>query len=121
MLKINLDNLNTTNSQISTPEYLVLLSGGHVASKTFYDSIRDLILEQIAAIRSDYVVKLEDFYDPEDWQQITIEDRKLAGRCMARLVIQHEIPLDFVGCKHSIPKEYRLKQSTEFKNECVMH
>jgi len=118
---LKLDNLNMTNSQISSPEYLVLLGGGHIASKTFYDNIRNLILEQISAIRSDYVVKLEDFYDPEDWQQITIEDRKLAGRCMARLVIQYEIPLEFVGCKHSAPKKYRLKQSTGFKNKCVMH
>ena len=123
MININSTVFNNamTNPQPSAPEIMVILQGGHVAPHPFYDTIRDLILEQIPAIKPNQVVKLEDFYDPEAWHQMDIEERKLAGRCMAQMVLYGILPLEFVGCKHSSPNEYRLKQSTRVDNNCILH
>lgn len=108
-------------TQPSDSQMMVLLQHGHVAPQSFYNGIRDLILDQIPALNPNHVVTLENFYDPESWHQMDIEERKLAGRCMAHMVIHGILPLDFVGCKHSIPNEYRLKQSTKVDNNCIPH
>ena len=123
MIKIDKTNLNDEMiiTQPSDTQMMVLLQHGHIAPQSFYNDIRDLILDQIPAIKPNQVVKLEDFYDPEVWHRMDVEERKLAGRCMSQMVIYGILPLEFVGCKHSFPNEYRLKQSTKIDNNCVQH
>ena len=122
---ITIDQINLKDeiiiTQPSESQMMVLLQAGHVAPKPFYDSMRYLILDQTPAIKPTHVVTLEDCYDPEVWHQMDIEERKLAGRCMAHMVIYGILPLEFVGCKHGIPNEYRLKQSTRVDNNCILH
>ena len=122
---ITIDQINLKDEMIITQpsesQMMVLLQGGHVAPQPFYNGIRDLILEQTPAIKPNQVVKLADFYDPEIWHQMDREERKLAGRCMAHMVIHGILPLAFIGCKHNSPNEYQLKQSTKVDNDCIPH
>ena len=123
MIKIDQISLKDkiTITQLSDSQMMVLLQHGHVAPQSFYNGIRDLILDQIPAIKPNHVFKMEVFYDQEDWLQWDPEKRKLAGRCMAQMVLYGILPLEFVGCKHNSPNEYQLKQSTKVDNNCVPH
>lgn len=89
-------------------QHCVLLKQGHVATKDFYDCIKIQALDAVNWLPMNITVTLERLCGDTFWSELTTEERKLAGRCMAHLVEHRLVPFEYVGCKHAYPKRYCL-------------
>ena len=112
---------NMINLQLSAPEMMVVLKGGHVATKTLYDSIRGQVEEILPAITADFVLELKQMCDANFWERLSETEQQTAGRCMVNMVTNGILPLDFVGCKHKTPKTYCRKQDSKKAENCTQH
>ena len=89
-------------------QHYVLLKNGHVAPVEFYDSIKYQVQEAADYLPRYITAILEHLCGDIFWSELTTEERKLAGRCMAHLVEHRLVPFEYVGCRHAYPKRYRL-------------
>lgn len=88
---------------------MIVLDGGYVASKSFYDHIASLIKEVIHLLKPEPSYTAEMLCGPEFWHQLEKGEPSLAGRCVADMVSKGTLPLQIDGCKHKYPKRYTLK------------
>ena len=88
---------------------MMMLPSGHAPSAEFFESVRRQVEEVIPAMQRGVSYTLEVLCGPEFWGPLTAAQRQLAGKCVAFMVTAGLLPLEFVGCKHANPKEYRLK------------
>ena len=96
----------TTNAQVI--EILVLYDGirGYSAHRAFYDSIRREVLEVTPALIPGEGYTAEMLCGPEFWGQLSDNEQRLAGRCVAYMVRNGLLPLRRLGCQHKSPARY---------------
>jgi hypothetical protein len=96
----------TTNAQAI--EILVLYDGmrGHSAHRAFYDSIRREILDIAPALIPGEGYTAEMLCGPEFWCQLSDNEQRLAGRCVAHMVRNGLLPLIRLDCRHKSPARY---------------
>jgi hypothetical protein len=75
----------------------------------FFKTILRIIREILPALWRDQPYTLELLCGPESWGLWTDGERRMAGRCMAHLVVSGQLPLRFAESRHEYPKKYRLK------------
>lgn len=85
------------------------LAGSYPVSAAFLESIRRQVEAAIPTLNPHLAYTLEKICGKAFWARLDNGERKLAGRCMAHLVIKNEFPLAFVPGKHEYPKYYQLK------------
>jgi hypothetical protein len=98
------------NSDIDKKVLMILLSGGHSVTEAFYKKVELQVEEVLPAVVPEVSYTLEELCGQEFWGQLSPNEQKLAGRCMARMVKNGELPFEFVGCKHASPKRYKWKE-----------
>lgn len=86
-----------------------LLAGVYPVSAEVIESIRQQVEAALPTLNSHLTYTLEKLCGKAFWAQLDSGERKLAGRCMAHLVVKNQLPLLFVPRKHEYPKHYQLK------------
>ena len=86
-----------------------LLAGGYQVKAAFIASLRHQIEAALPTLNPNLTYKLEKLCGPAYWATLDAGERKLAGRCMAHLVVKNEFPLLFAPSNHEYPKHYQLK------------
>lgn len=90
-------------------EQTMSLQDGYAVSKVFYNCIRLQVEDVLPALQPDDRYTLKTLCGKEFWGQLAIGERRMAGRCMAHMVVIGLLPLSFADSKHEYPKWYRLK------------
>jgi hypothetical protein len=90
-----------------TVTYIVLYDG-YTVSADFYDKIRYQVEEILDVLDPNEINTLERLCGDEFWQSFTAGEKKMAGRCMANMVVTHQLPFRFVQGEHEYPKLYQL-------------
>jgi hypothetical protein len=86
----------------------VVLYDGYTAPAYLYNAVRYQVEEIIPAVDPDEIYTLEILCGEAFWQSLTAGEQKMAGRCMAHMVITKQLPFRFVQGKHEYPKLYQL-------------
>ncbi len=87
-----------------------LLAGGYQVKAAFITSLRHQVEAALPTLNPNLTYKLEKLCGKAYWSKLDAGERKLAGRCMAHLVVKNEFPLLFAPSNHEYPKHYQLKQ-----------
>jgi hypothetical protein len=90
-----------------TIEYIILYDGYTVAA-AFFDAVRYQVEEIIPALDPNGIYTLEVLCGDVFWQRLTAGEQRLAGRCMASMVVNKQLPFRFVQGEHEYPKLYQL-------------
>jgi hypothetical protein len=95
-----------TNAQVI--EILVLYDGmrGYSAHRAFYDNIGREILDVTPALIPGEGYTSEMLCSPAFWSQLSNNEQRLAGRCVAHMVRSGLLPLRRLGCRHKSPARY---------------
>lgn len=86
-----------------------LLAGAYPVSTAFFESIRHRVEAAIPTLNPHLAYTLEKLCGTLFWAKLDSGKRKLAGRCMAHLVVKNEFPLVVAPSNHEYPKYYQLK------------
>lgn len=90
-------------------EQTVPLQDGYTASRAFHESIRLQVEEVLPALQRDARYTLKTLCGNEFWNRLSPGERRMAGRCMAHIVVTGLLPLNFADSRHEYPKWYELK------------
>ena len=92
-------------------EVFLMLRVNLTVSKSFFDSIRQQVVEIIPALApySEYTCKT--LCGDDYWYAMPVERRRIAGQVMAYMVQDELLPFEFSGHLCTSPKRYRLKLS----------
>lgn len=86
----------------------ILLHDGYTVLEIFYDVVRqqvDARLPDLERGKSDTAKRL---CGEEFWLGLTNGERRMAGRCIAHMVVHGVLPLRFAKWKHEYPLHYEL-------------
>ena len=86
----------------------IILNNIYTVSADFYDAVRHQVEDIIPALDPNEIYTLEMLCGDEFWQSFTAGEQKMAGRCMADMVVTHQLPFRFVQGEHEYPKLYQL-------------
>ena len=98
-----------TKSANNDPVKSYVIRHDYSVPSEFFNAIVRIIREILPALWSDQPFTLKLLCGPEFWDQLTDGERRMAGRCMAHLVVSGQLPLRFAESRHEDPKHYRLK------------
>jgi hypothetical protein len=87
--------------------YMVLYDGYTVPAE-FYHAVRLQVEAIIPAMERGGKYTLKLLCGEAFWRPLSHGDRRMAGRCMAQMVVSGLLPLCFADGKHEYPKLYRL-------------
>ena len=87
----------------------VLLSDGYPVTKTFYDNVRHQVEASLPALERDARYTLEMLCRATYWDQLSLGERRIAGRCMSDMVERKLLPLRVAKTRHEYPKYYQLE------------
>lgn len=104
-LKMNIlsDNHNTSESSI-----YILLYGGYTVLESFYNNIQSLIKEALPFLVCDEQYTVEILCGSNFWKSLNAGEKKMAGRCVAHMVMESRIRLSFAGKSSSNSRLYRV-------------
>jgi hypothetical protein len=88
---------------------MLVLHDGYSVSARLFDSVRQQVEEILPGVVRDHGFRLKDLCDREFWDRLNDGQRRMAGRCMAYMVVHGILPLRFADSKHEYPKRYQLK------------
>jgi len=86
-----------------------LLDGIYPVSAVFLESIRQQVKAALPTLNPRLAYTLEKLCGKAFWAKLDNGERKLAGRCMAHMVVKNQLPFVFAPSKHEYPKYYQLK------------
>lgn len=86
-----------------------LLAGVYPVKAEFFESIRQQVEAVLPTLKPHLTYTLEKLCGKLFWEKLDAGERKLAGRCMAHLVVKNQLPLLFAPRNHEYPKHYQLK------------
>jgi hypothetical protein len=86
----------------------IILCDGYTVPNTLYTNVREQVAEIIPAVERDVKYTLEMLCGREFWDQLTDGEKRIAGRCMAQMIVKGLLPLRFAETKHEYPKRYQL-------------
>ena len=100
----------TTTTHPPIVEILLLYDGVRTYSvaRVFYDAIRREILDVMPALFPDAGYTVEMLCGSDIWLPMSDTQQRLAGRCVAHMVRNDELPLRRLGCRHKSPARYAL-------------
>lgn len=81
---------------------------GTCHSSDFCNAILEVVWEIVPAVDPDTLYTLEILCGEAFWMPLSAPERQEAGRIMIRLVAGGWLPFEVVGCRHSMPKKYKL-------------
>ena len=90
----------------NSTEVILLLDGSFTVPQKFYNEIRELVTDIAPVLQLDAEYPLKMLCDPDYWLSLTINERILAGRCMAYMVKNGFAPYNFAGKLCQSPKVY---------------
>ena len=98
----------TTTTNPPIVEILLLYDGVRTYSvkRVFYDAVHWEVLEVMPALLPGEGYTTEMLCGPEFWRPISVTEQQLAGRCIAHMVRNDELPLRRLGCRHKSPARY---------------
>ena len=94
-------------------EYMVLNDGDdntYTVPAIFYETVLLLVKESIPGLIPGEKYKCEWLCGDAFWKLLSAGEQKMAGRCVASMVVNRLLPLCFVKTKHEYPKHYELIQ-----------
>ena len=97
------------DDDLAGPDQVLVLSDGFATSKSFFDRIAKQVKATLPTLKRGRRHKSNDLYGKALWKKLDDGDKRLAGRCIARMVTTGDLPLVFVEGKHEYPKRYLLK------------
>lgn len=86
-----------------------IFADGYTLSSDFCRAIACQVEEIVPALIPDASYTLEMLCGEAFWARLSNGERRMAGRCMAQLVVNSKLPLCFADSRHEYPKYYRLK------------
>jgi hypothetical protein len=108
----NGDDVKSPNDHDSITGHMVLYDGEnfYTVSTTFYELVRHQVVEIIPGLIPGEKYTAEILCGDGFWKALTAGEQKMAGRCVANMVVNRLFPLRFVQTKHEYPKHYELIQ-----------
>ena len=92
-------------------EFMVL-DNDRTVRKPLYDEVKAYVsgaIDVLYKIRYQGTFIVEDLYDKAEWKNKPHGERRDLGRLVAYMVKQGMLPIEYVGCEHKSPNEYRIK------------
>jgi hypothetical protein len=86
----------------------IMLHDGYCVSAPFYNTVLLQVEEIIPALERGVKYTLEMLCGEKFWDLLTDGENRMAGRCMANMVVHGQLPLRFAHSKHEYPKWYQL-------------
>ncbi len=87
---------------------IIILYDGYSVSEKLYKAVLYQVEEIIPAMEDDVKYTLKILCGDEFWDLLTDGEKRMAGRCMAHMVVNKRLPLSFSDSKHEYPKWYRI-------------
>jgi hypothetical protein len=104
----------TKQTQVATTEVVSLssinwiqLAGDYSAVEEFFELIKKLVLEASLAADSDAIHTTRKLCFESLWSALTLEEKKLAGRCMSKLVKTQSVPFALIKGNYKGSRKYR--------------
>lgn len=86
----------------------LLLHDGFTVSRDFYESIRHQLEDVLPGLVPDGKYTAKMLCGREFWGKLEANDQRMAGKCVADMVVKKLVRLTFVKWEHEFPKKYRL-------------
>ena len=101
---------NTNRNDVHT--YIMLYDGENIytVSAAFYNAVRHQVDEIIPALTPGWKYKSEWLCGATFWTPLSDGEKRMAGRCIANMVVNGQLQLRFAKSKHEYPKWYQLVQ-----------
>ena len=101
---------NTNRNDVHT--YIMLYDGENIytVSAVFYNAVRHEVEESIPGLIPGEKYKSEWLCGDAFWEPLSDGEKRMAGRCIANMVVNGLLPLRFAESKHEYPKWYLLIQ-----------
>jgi hypothetical protein len=98
-----------TSNDVHT--YIMLYDGDNVytVSAAFYTAVRLQVEESIPGLTPYWKYKSEWLCGNEFWGSLSDGEKRMAGRCIANMVVNGQLLLRFAESKHEYPKWYQLR------------
>ena len=90
----------------NTTEVILLLDDSFTVPQNPYNQVREQVTDIAPILTLDDDYTLKKLCDPDYWDSLTNNERKLAGRCMAYMVKNGLVPYNFAGRLCQSPKVY---------------
>ncbi|WP_430232617.1 hypothetical protein [Nitrosomonas communis] len=92
-------------------ESFVLLRDGRVVPKRLYDRIRTQVEKALPFLNPNRKYTAKKLCGRKFWDEYLLfaDKQRLAGRCLANMVVRNELPLEFVELTTSFSRSYQLK------------
>ena len=90
----------------TTTEVYMILHDGTPVQKSLYESVRLLVEDVLDVLIPGVGYTTEQLCGEDFWKPLDEVKRRLAGKCLANLVMTGQIPLQIQGCKHQYPRKY---------------
>jgi hypothetical protein len=93
-----------------TPTHIILYDGHEVYTVTaaFYNAVRLQVEESIPGLIHGEKYKSEWLCGNAFWKPLSNDEKRMAGRCIAHMVVTGVLPLRFADSRHEYPNWYRL-------------
>lgn len=86
----------------------IILYDGYTVPEKFYKAVLYQVKEIPPALLPGEKYTLEMLCGDVFWQLLTDGEKRMAGRCMAQMVVSGILPLRFAETKHEYSKRYQL-------------
>ena len=86
----------------------MMLHDGYTVTENFYNAVRYQVDEVIPALIRDMKYTSEMLCGDVFWEPLSDGEKRMAGRCIANMVVSGLLPFDFAMTKHEYPKRYQL-------------
>jgi len=86
----------------------IMLYDGYTVPEKFYNVVLYQVREILPALIPGEKYTLELLCGDAFWLPLSDGQRRMAGRCMAHMVNNDQLPLCFAITKHEYPKRYQL-------------
>lgn len=87
---------------------IIFLYDGYSVSEKLYMAVLYQVEEVIPAMECDVKYTLKMLCGDAFWRTLSDGEKRMAGRCMAHMVVNKRLPLRFADSKHEYPKWYRI-------------
>lgn len=86
----------------------ILLSDGFSTAREYYTAVYGHVAERVPEAARGRIYTAKTLSGDDFWSLLSPGERRLAGRCIAHMVVRGLLPLVFVKAKHEYPLRYRI-------------
>lgn len=90
-------NILSKNHEVLERDIFIFLYGNYMVLESFYKNIQSQIEEALPFLERDMQYTVEMLCDPNFWKSLNPGQKKMAGRCVAHMVMENRIQLSFAG------------------------